>query len=307
MASTPSNMMHRRTPVVGDQSGGTVLVAPAKLTVSLRIAGVRPDGYHLIDAEMVTVDLWDELVVSEGDGLQIVDQVVGQKGVGTLGVGRDNLVNRALDAVGRRCRVRLVKRIPTQAGLGGGSADAAAILRWAGVSDNDQAAALGADVPFCLIGGRARVQGVGEKVTPLPFEARCYVLLLPPIGVDTAGCYRMWDALSAKSDERLSMEGEEGKEGVANDLEAAALALVPELGVWRDAFAAACGRRPSMAGSGSTWFVEGTPGELGLAEQEHLVVGDQKAALVAVHTVPNADEGFVARADADFVAREPAG
>ena len=71
---------------------------------------------------------------------------------------------RALDACGRRAAVRLTKRIPVGGGLGGGSADAAAVLRWAGCADVSVAADLGADVPFCVAGGRARVEGIGERV-----------------------------------------------------------------------------------------------------------------------------------------------
>ena len=143
-----------------------VVVAPAKLTVSLRITGVRDDGYHLIDAEMVSLDLADRLTISEGDGLEIVGPAAG-------GIATDdtNLVRRALAAVGRRAHVRVEKHIPAGAGLGGGSSDAAAILRWAGVDDLAVAASVGADVPFCLVGGRARVTGIGEIVEPLPFVA----------------------------------------------------------------------------------------------------------------------------------------
>ena len=83
-----------------------------------------------------------------------------------------NLVERALAACGRSAGVRLTKRIPLGGGLGGGSTDAGAVLRWAGCADPEVAVGLGADVPFCLVGGRARVEGVGERVTPLPFEPR---------------------------------------------------------------------------------------------------------------------------------------
>ncbi len=100
----------------------------------------------------------------------------GGAGAGGAGAGvpagDDNLVRRALAAAGRQAFVRLYKRIPAGAGLGGGSADAAAVLRWAGVTDLTVAARLGADVPFCLIGGRARVRGVGEQVEPLPVRRR---------------------------------------------------------------------------------------------------------------------------------------
>src|SRR3954454_25185770 len=166
--------------------------APAKLTLSLRITGVRHDGFHLLDAEMVTLDLADELWISEGEGLTVVAAATGAK----VPAGPDNLVARALDAVGRRAAVRLVKHIPAGAGLGGGSADAAAVLRWAGVSDVGVAASLGADVPFCLAGGRARVTGIGEVIEPLPFVAdRVFTLLTPPFGVSTPAVYRAWDSL----------------------------------------------------------------------------------------------------------------
>ena len=170
----------------------TRVLAPAKLTVSLQVTGVRPDGYHELDAEMVTLDLADELELDpEGSGLAVaVEPGVRPDGLPAPG---QNLVERALVACGRRAGVRLTKRIPLGGGLGGGSADAAAVLRWAGSVDTEVAVRLGADVPFCLVGGRARVEGVGEKVTPLPFEPRQYLLLLPPFGVETALVYRAWD------------------------------------------------------------------------------------------------------------------
>lgn len=219
--------------------------ALAKLTVSLRVTGVREDGYHLIEAEMVTLDLADTLTFDDGDGLD----VVGATGL-EVPASDDNLVRRALAAVGRRAHVRLDKRIPAGAGLGGGSADAAAVLRWAGCDDVALAARLGADVPFCVRGGRALVRGVGEIVEPLPFEDRTFTLLIPPFGVSTVAVYRMWDALG-------------GPAGVgANDLEPAALAVEPRLAQWRDRLGDATGATPTLAGSGGTWFVEGAfPGD----------------------------------------------
>ena len=168
------------------------VLAPAKLTVSLRVTGVRADGYHELDAEMRTLSLADELLLDEGGSGLAVEVEPGVRPDGLPAPG-ENLVERALGACGRRAAVHLTKRIPLGGGLGGGSADAAAVLRWAGCSDPDVAVRLGADVPFCVVGGRARVEGVGEKVTPLPFEAREYLLLLPPFGVETARVYRAWD------------------------------------------------------------------------------------------------------------------
>jgi 4-diphosphocytidyl-2-C-methyl-D-erythritol kinase len=224
------------------------VTALAKLTLSLKIVGIRNDGYHLLDAEMVTISLADRLEFSDGDGLE----VIGGEGL-EIPATADNLVCRALDTVGRRARVRLWKRIPAGAGLGGGSADAAAVLRWAGSHDLLAAARLGGDVPFCLVGGRARVTGIGDQVSPLPFEAvagRPFTLLTPPFGVSTAAVYREWDRQGA-----LAAPG-------SNDLERAALAVEPRLASWRDRLGDATGRDPILAGSGSTWFVAGDyPGD----------------------------------------------
>ena len=222
------------------------VIAPAKLTLSLRITGRRDDGYHLVDAEMVSLDLADELTFAQGDGLEVVEAGSGLP----VAAGDDNLVRVALRAAGRTARVRLVKRIPAGAGLGGGSSDAAAVLRWAGIDDLGVAASVGADVAFCLRGGRARVRGIGEVVEPLPFEDRTFTLLTPPFGCSTRAVYRAWDEL-----------GGPGGAG-ANDLEAAALVVEPRLTEWRDRLADVTGRSPQLAGSGSTWFVEGRfPGD----------------------------------------------
>jgi len=218
------------------------LLAPAKLTTSLRIVGVRDDGFHLLQAEMVTLDLADELEVSESTAIEVVHRDLHGNEVDA---GSDDLVAAALRSVDRRARVVVSKRIAPGAGLGGGSADAAAILRWAGVGDLQAAARLGADVAFCLVGGRARVSGIGEIVEPLPHVDREFTLLTPPIHCSTPAVYRQWDRLG----------GPEGDNG--NDLEPAALAVAPELERWRDELARDTGQRPRLAGSGSTWFVEG--------------------------------------------------
>lgn len=236
--------------------------APAKLTLSLRVVGVRPDGYHLIDAEMVTLDLADALLIADGDGLDVVD-ATGMPQGGSIALeelGDDNLVRRALVAAGRRAHVVLTKRIPAAAGLGGGSADAAAILRWAGCSDAGVALRLGADVPFCVAGGRARVSGIGEVVEALPYEERHFVLLSPPFPVSTAAVFAAWDEAAAGGD------GSAARGDSVNDLERAALGVEPRLGAYRDRLWALTGRRPRLAGSGGTWFVEGGIEPAALAE-----------------------------------------
>jgi 4-diphosphocytidyl-2-C-methyl-D-erythritol kinase len=216
------------------------LVAPAKLTLSLRVVGVRDDGMHLIDAEMVSLDLFDTLWLHHGEGLDVEGPAVPPGGLGG-----DDLVSRALRLVDRSARVHLHKRIPAGAGLGGGSSDAAAVLRWVGFDVVRAAAELGAVVAFCLVGGRARVTGIGEVVEPLPFEPRTVTLLTPPVHCSTPAVYRRWDELGGPRDHS------------GNDLTPAALDLHPELARWRDRLADATGEEPRLAGSGSTWFVPG--------------------------------------------------
>jgi 4-diphosphocytidyl-2-C-methyl-D-erythritol kinase len=272
------------------RSGARVL-APAKLTLSLEVTGVRPDGYHELRAEMVTVDLADELEFDESRSGLTVEAAPGSRGAdlaaasggggGAGGVGgadAENLVVRALRETGRTAGVHLTKRIPVGGGLGGGSADAAAVLRWAGCADPSVAERLGADVPFCLAGGRALVEGIGERVTPLPYERRTFLMVVPPFGVETALVYRAWD------------EAPVG-DGGAKTLTAAALAVEPRLSAWRDALGQLAGAVPTLAGSGSTWFVEGGPAEAGTPALPDLFVGGEKGRLLRVATVPAGWDG----------------
>ena len=218
-----------------------VVEAPAKLTLSLRVTGRRDDGYHLIDAEMVTLGWHDTLTIDpDGDGLTV-------SGAYAAGVPLDdsNLVAAALRHVERRAAVHIHKALPHGGGLGGGSADAAAVLRWAGYTDVAGAAVLGADVSFCLVGGRARVRGIGELVESLPFEPLDVTLVISPLEVSTPLVYRTWDDLGGPVGD------------AANDLEPAAIVAFPELARWRDRVREAAGPRPGLAGSGATWFLLG--------------------------------------------------
>lgn len=247
-----------------------ILRAHAKLTLHLRITGVRDDGYHLIDAEMVSLDLHDLITVSPGmpgisasgpfaDGIPLDDS---------------NLVVRALHAAGEdpSTGVHLDKRIPHGGGLGGGSTDAATVMRWAGFTttppDLQRASQLGADIPFCLVGGRARVRGIGEVIDPLSHVDRIVTLIIPPLHVSTPAAYRAWDALGAPT-----VDG-------PNDLEPAALVVEPELRRWRDLIGDRLGVTPVLAGSGATWFTDG----------EHTnALGDlvdEGARIVVARTVP---------------------
>ena len=283
--------------------------ALVKLTRSLRLTGRRPDGYHLIESEMVTLDFGDELEIEpldtrwatspsaaardsapsraglrrrygERTTLEVVDEVAwvgegdgfvvavsGETGVAavpgppatgpqvSVPTGADNLVVRALELAGRSARVRLVKRVPPGAGLGGGSADAAAVLRWAGVTSPGIAARLGADVPFCVAGGRALVSGIGEQIEVLEPDDVTYLCCTPSFGVPTALVYRAFDELDPP-------EGPgSGQEEAVNDLERAAIVVEPRLAVVRDLVASVTGARPVLAGSGSTWYVACDPAD----------------------------------------------
>ncbi len=230
--------------------------APAKLTLSLRVTGRRDDGYHLIDAEMVTLDLHDIVHISTGDGVAVTGPFAA--GIPTNGA---NLVDKALQLTGRRAAVIVDKRIPHGGGLGGGSADAAAILRWAGYTDLVGATTIGADVAFCLVGGRARVTGIGEIVEPLAPYDQWFTLVIPPMSCSTPLVYRAWDDLRGPS-------GDYG-----NDLEPAALVVEPALAAWRDRIREAAGIRPALAGSGATWFVPGAhPSLVGALPEATVVV-----------------------------------
>ena len=237
----------------------TRLLANAKLTLSLRVTGRRADGFHLIDAEMVSLDLADELEIEPTDQSSIEVSGPFADGVPT---DESNLCLRALALAGRTASIRLRKAIPHGGGLGGGSADAAAVLRWAGFDDLIDASRLGADIPFCLVGGRARVTGIGEIVEPLPTQRLDITLVIPPLSSSTPAVYAAWDAMGGSTGD--------GR----NDLEPAAIAVTPELAGWRDAIRERCGAIPVLAGSGATWFVEGRHGDAlaGLTDEGARVV-----------------------------------
>jgi 4-diphosphocytidyl-2-C-methyl-D-erythritol kinase len=218
-----------------------VVNAPAKLTLSLRILGLRADGYHLIDAEMVTLEWHDTVTIDPSSTGLSAD---GPYAAG-LPIGAGNLVSKALRHVDRSAAVHIHKALPLGGGLGGGSADAAAVLRWAGYEDVAGAALLGADVAFCLVGGRARVRGIGEVVEPLPIEPVDVTLVVPPLSVSSMRVYAAWDQLGGPHS-----DGD-------NDLEPAAISAFPELATWRDRIREAAGIAPTLAGSGATWFLRG--------------------------------------------------
>lgn len=247
--------------------------APAKVNLFLRVLSREAEGVHSLETLFCRLELADTLVVRKTD-MPGVALEVDQPGTGPAA---DNLVTRAahavLDATGRRFGVHLTltKRIPVGAGLGGGSADAAAALALVNQLAGNaipraellhQAAQLGADVPFCLSGASlALAWGRGERMLALPPLPPAPVLLLsPPVAVRTREAYAWLDAARVEPVRRgalcLDPAALAGWSDVArmagNDFESVVFGRLPAV---RDAFEAMARTRPllcRMTGSGST-------------------------------------------------------
>ena len=177
------------------------VLAPAKLNLFLHITGRRPDGYHLLQSVFMLIDWCDTLHFELRTDGHITRADLGPT---SEALPLDDLTVRAAKALQRACgtslgaHISLEKRIPSQAGMGGGSSDAASCLlalqRLWGVQLPRQdllaiALSLGADVPFFLSGGNAWVEGVGEQLTPIKVPAADFLVLKPPLGVATPAIF----------------------------------------------------------------------------------------------------------------------
>ncbi len=242
--------------------------APAKLNLCLFLGGRRDDGLHELCSLFEPLALADSIEVSESER----DEVV------CAGVDGENLAARALAGLRARgwehppLRVRIEKRIPVAAGLGGGSADAAAILRLGAGEVDDLpalAAEIGADVPSQLVPSLALVEGAGERVERLPEPAPHAVVLLPGGGgLSTAEVFAEADRLGlGRSGEELVEIGDRLRRTagagasplsyldlLANDLEPAARSLRPEIGDALEALRGAGALAVLLTGSGPTAF-----------------------------------------------------
>ncbi len=234
------------------------LLAHAKLTWNLEITGRRVDGFHELRSEMTTISLHDVLLIEEnGDHLEVLNPFESP-----IATDENNLIARALRVLGRHAGVRVEKSIPVGGGLGGGSADAAAILRWGGGVSNEVAVTLGGDVPFCQLGGRALVEGIGERLSVLANERRDLTLIVPDFGVSTASSYAAYDEMRA---EGWSPSG-------TNHLEEPAGRVEPRLTSTLEWLRAEIGPQVQLAGSGSSMFVEG---HLGATESRWDMTGPE--------------------------------
>jgi 4-diphosphocytidyl-2-C-methyl-D-erythritol kinase len=246
-----------------------------KLTLSLRVLGTRPDGYHEIEALTVSIgqpsDVVEVAAVPHPGGVTF--SIEGE--TANVPPGMDNLAARAAEDVmlragrsGHGVRMVLRKRIPAGAGLGGGSADAAATLVAVralldlDLTDDDLlavAATLGSDVPFCLRGGAAWIQGRGERIEPVPLRAGLgFLVAIPPFRLSTPAVYAAWDRLGGpEAPRRVTPQGPVARfvDELANDLEPAAEYVEPQLAGFRRALEQAAGRPAILAGSGSAYVV----------------------------------------------------
>ena len=245
-------------------SSSTVeLLAPAKLNLWLEVLGRRPDGYHEIDSCLVAIDLCDTVRVTPA-----ATTSVSVEGLAAP-TDESNLAWRAAAALGTPARIHIVKRIPPGAGLGGGSSDAAAVLRALGPNLAPErlqaiAVSLGADVPFFLTGGTARCRGFGERVEPLEGGAgRRFLLVVPEIHMSTAAVYGALASGLTGGTEIANVFHRRyfGREGPVraphfNRLQAAAESLDGRLREVREKAEGLWGTAFTMTGSGSSYFAE---------------------------------------------------
>jgi 4-diphosphocytidyl-2-C-methyl-D-erythritol kinase len=248
----------------------------AKINLGLRVLQKRPDGYHEIETFFQSIDLHDTLTLELLKEPEIQLEIVSPW---ALPQGRENLVYRAAERVlsllptRAGVRVRLEKRIPIGAGLGGGSSDAAATLvglnellqlRLSDTELRQLALELGSDVPYFLVGGLCRGRGRGEilEKLPSPWGEYSFLLVKPDCSLSTEAVYREYARLRQTSSGlfalplrgKMNGPGEARPDGIWNDLEEAALRLCPQLRELHHIVRALKPDLWGMSGSGPTYY-----------------------------------------------------
>ncbi len=260
--------------------------ANAKLNLSLDITGVLEDGYHTLQTIMQTIDLSDEITLTKADTIQC------RTNCPSLPTGLSNLAAKAArefflqTGISGGVEIHIRKRIPSEAGMGGGSADAAAVLRGLNRLYDTHLSAealqaigkrVGADVLFCVAGGAALAEGIGETLTPLGTSLPAvFVVIKPSVGVSTPDAYRAFDRLSSvrhPDTDALLVAHKAGDprrfcRHTANVLEpAVALLGVQEVFEAKEALQQTGALASCMTGSGSAVF--GVFADEALAEASH--------------------------------------
>ncbi len=238
------------------------LPAPAKVNLFLHVVGRREDGYHLLQSVFALLDWCDLLHVEQRHGAGLSREDIGQP------VPDDDLCLRAARALQAAtgctagAHIVLDKRLPAQAGMGGGSSDAATCLLalnrlWRTGLDQHALETiglqLGADVPFFLRGRNAWVEGIGERITPIDLPAARLLVAKPPAGVDTPSIFRAPDLQRATNPAILSGFAADPLRFGHNDLQPVARRLCPDVGAALD-WLASQGLTGRMTGSGSACF-----------------------------------------------------
>ena len=244
------------------------IVAPAKINLFLRICGKTDDGYHLLDSAVVFTHFGDHLTIEPAHDDQLA--IIGEFASG-LANADDNLVMTALNGfraaggVIGGLSITLEKNIPVGAGLGGGSADAAAFLRAVNALSSmplgkdalyHLAASLGADVPVCLAGGCQRIAGIGETMTPIDLDFAGAILLVNPrIPLSTKEVFTRFTGPTSGFAGSVSNLDAAGMVRLGNDLTATAVELAPAINSCLDRLARSKGAiATAMSGSGASCF-----------------------------------------------------
>lgn len=248
--------------------------AYAKINLTLDVMGKRNDGYHEVDMVMQTVDLsdsiWLETVPGEVISVDSTASHIPLDGRNLAVIAAQTFM--AQTGLRRGLRVTIDKQIPVAAGLAGGSADAAAVLRGlnrlyqTGLTMNELArigASIGSDVPFCVHGGCAVARGRGERIEQVAHHVRAWVVLIrPPVFVSTADVYGALPVAelatnpSSSAMVRALQEDDfmEMRRLVTNGLAATTARLYPEVGALRERVEQVTGQKVFMSGSGPTLF-----------------------------------------------------
>lgn len=252
------------------------VLAPAKLNLFLHITGRRDDGYHLLQSVFMLIDWCDTLHFETRANGQLSREDL------TIPLPADDLVLRAAKALQSAsgtmlgAHIAIDKTIPAQAGMGGGSSDAASTLlalnrlwglNWPLSQLLPLGLALGADVPFFLRGHNAWVEGIGEQITPISVPERRFVVLKPNAGLETARIFRDQGLERNTETATITDFAVHHFDFGRNDLQPVAQALCPEIDQalqWLTTF----GLSPRMTGSGSAVFAQ-LPSEVEMPSPPH--------------------------------------
>ena len=244
-------------------------LAPAKLNLSLQVFGKRPDGYHNIRSVMVPVSLYDEVTVEEADaGISVECDAPGVPTDAANSCHKAAALFLAWAGTPAGVRIRIRKAIPPESGLGGGSSDAAAALKGLIALTGKHpppeallamAVRVGADVPFFLPGGAALVEGIGERLTPLPWNVPFHaVIVRPAFGLSTREGYARLGREPGDPPPRGNVPSFQTFTDVAaavrNDFEEAWGPSHPEIAAIRRELLSAGAGAAGLSGSGSALF-----------------------------------------------------